>query len=135
MIQGLKPQIVNHLKPSPQEATRSLRSKVDADGDVQMGVGTSLQPVRLSVTSACHYCKEVGHFKNNCLKLAAKRQKKSICMIEEAVTPQQQQEDPTATMACMQDQMNNMQKIFEAQMEALKAENVKLKASTSWSGF
>ena len=98
-------------------------------------MGVSPQPVQSSVTSACHYCKESGHFKNNCSKLAAKGQKKGVHIIGEAVTPEQQREDPATMMAHMQDQMNNMQKIFEAQMEALKAENVKLKASTSRSGF
>ena len=38
-------------------------------------------------------------------------------------------------MAHMQDQINNMQKMFVVQMEALRAENAKLKAAKAQSGF
>ena len=94
-------------------------------------MGVSPQPVQSSVTSACHYCKEVGHFKNNCPKLAAKGQKKSIRTIGEAVIPEQQHGTPNAEMTQLKDMMEMMHK----RMEVLEAENVRLKVSTSQLGF
>ena len=96
-----------------------------------MGVGASSQPVQSSVTEACHYCKEPGHFKNNCPKLAVKRQKKSVHIVGEAATPEQQPSDMQAEIAKLRDILKLMQKWLDAS----ETENKQLKAAKSQMGF